>query len=286
MLALLCVSSPAPEQRITRIERELAKIERSLARSEVTASETREQIMNASKAQQLMFEAKLVGLQIDFKEQLRSTYGPLVRRVVRLEKVEEQNELNENSGRGCGYIANLTTTSKLTKLGGGRVGSVRLVRTPDGTLAALKQIRPNPAATYGDPDVGFHREVNAQMLGAAQNLGPRVLANCSSTAEILSEMMPAPWINDSRPCESSPNATSPPPPFCAEFEAVLDNMDANGLKQYDFKPEHLRRDGAGVLKMIDFGAVHPEHDVVGEGGLEPSRQPTHAKQMRRAAERT
>ena len=61
MLALLCVSSPAPEQRITRIERELAKIERSLARSEVTASETREQIMNASKAQQLMFEAKLVG---------------------------------------------------------------------------------------------------------------------------------------------------------------------------------------------------------------------------------
>ena len=74
MLCLLYVLSPvapsAPEQRITRIERELAKIERSLTRSEVTASETREQI-KASKAQQVMFEAKLVVLQNEFKEQLR-----------------------------------------------------------------------------------------------------------------------------------------------------------------------------------------------------------------------
>ena len=82
----------AEEQRVARIERELGKIER------VIATETKRRI-EASKALQVMFEAQLVVLQKDFKEQLRSKYEPLqmqidelIHRVERLEKVMEEEK--------------------------------------------------------------------------------------------------------------------------------------------------------------------------------------------------
>jgi hypothetical protein len=148
---------------------------------------------------------------------------------------------------GCRLIANLTSSSKL---GAGRVGSVRLVAMPDGTSAALKQHRPN--TSMGD----FHREVRTQAMAGA--LAPLVLATCRPRYEILSELLPAPWIQELRPCQSSPHAPSSaaPMPFCTEFVALLDAMDAIGLQQDDFKPEHLRRTSNGVLKMIDFSSVH------------------------------
>ena len=37
---------------------------------------------------------------------------------------------------------------------------------------------------------------------------------------------------------------------------MLAAMDAIGLQQDDFKPEHLRRTSNSVLKMIDFSSVH------------------------------
>ena len=52
---------------------------------------------------------------------------------------------------GCRFIANLTSISKL---GAGRVGSVRLMALHDGTSAALKQDFPGK-----DRQADFHREV-------------------------------------------------------------------------------------------------------------------------------
>ena len=146
---------------------------------------------------------------------------------------------------GCRFIANLTSISKL---GAGRVGSVRLMAMPDGTSAALKQDFPGK-----DRQADFHREVRTQTRAGV--LAPLVLATCGPRYEILSELLPAPWIEDLSPCRSSPHATSRLP-FCADFEALFAAMDAIGLQQDDFKPEHLRRTSTGVLKMIDFSSVH------------------------------
>ena len=146
---------------------------------------------------------------------------------------------------GCRFIANLTSISKL---GAGRVGSVRLMALPDGTSAALKQDFPGK-----NQQADFHREVRTQTRAGA--LAPLVLATCGPRYEILSELLPAPWIEDLRPCRSTPNATSPLP-FCADFLSLFNALDAIGLQQDDFKPEHLRRTSAGFLKMIDFSSVH------------------------------
>ena len=124
---------------------------------------------------------------------------------------------------GCRFIANLTSISKL---GAGRVGSVRLMALPDGTSAALKQDFPGK-----NQQADFHREVRTQTRAGA--LAPLVLATCGPRYEILSELLPAPWIEDLSPCRSSPHATSRLP-FCADFEALLAAMDAIGLQQDDF----------------------------------------------------
>ena len=159
---------------------------------------------------------------------------------------------------GCRFIANLTSISKL---GAGRVGSVRLMAMPDGTSAALKQDFPGK-----DQQADFHREIRTQTRAGA--LAPLVLATCGPRYEILSELLPAPWIEDIRPCRSTPNATSPPP-FCADFLSLLNALDAIGLQQDDFKPEHLRRTGAGVLKMIDFSSVHERAASMTKGEFAP-----------------
>lgn len=64
------IRKQAEEQRMTRIERELAKTER------VLAAETKRRI-EASKALQAAYEAKLVTLQQGFKEDIRSAFEPL-----------------------------------------------------------------------------------------------------------------------------------------------------------------------------------------------------------------
>ena len=91
---------------------------------------------------------------------------------------------------GCRFIANLTSISKL---GAGRVGSVRLMALPDGTSAALKQDFPGK-----NQQADFHREVRTQAMAGA--LAPLVLATCGPRYEILSELLPAPWIQELRPC--------------------------------------------------------------------------------------
>ena len=70
---------------------------------------------------------------------------------------------------GCRFIANLTSISKL---GAGRVGSVRLMAMPDGTSAALKQDFPGK-----NQQADFHREVRTQAMAGA--LAPLVLATSS-----------------------------------------------------------------------------------------------------------
>lgn len=64
------IRKQAEEQRMARIERELLKTER------VLAAETKRRI-EASKALQAAYEAKLVTLQQGFKEEIRSAFEPL-----------------------------------------------------------------------------------------------------------------------------------------------------------------------------------------------------------------
>jgi len=83
------IRKQAEERRLTRIERELTKIER------VIATETKRRI-EASKALQNMFEEKLSAMQVEFKEELRSTYEPLQEQIDglidRVDRLEQRME--------------------------------------------------------------------------------------------------------------------------------------------------------------------------------------------------
>lgn len=80
------IRKKAEEDRVARMEREIAKIEK------VLSTETKRRI-EASKALQTMFETKITKLQADFKEDLRQVFEPmqaqidaLVQRVELIEK--------------------------------------------------------------------------------------------------------------------------------------------------------------------------------------------------------
>jgi len=80
------IRKKAEEDRVARMEREIAKIEK------VLSTETKRRI-EASKALQTMFETKITNLQADFKEDLRQVFEPmqaqidaLVQRVELIEK--------------------------------------------------------------------------------------------------------------------------------------------------------------------------------------------------------
>lgn len=79
------IRKQAEDARVVRMERELGKIEK------VIATETKRRI-EASKALQVMFEAKLVAMQASFKQELRAAFEPLQERidalVSRVEKLE------------------------------------------------------------------------------------------------------------------------------------------------------------------------------------------------------
>jgi len=64
------IRKKAEEDRVARMEREIAKIEK------VLATETKRRI-EASKALQTLFETKITKLQQDFKEELRQVFEPL-----------------------------------------------------------------------------------------------------------------------------------------------------------------------------------------------------------------
>jgi len=85
----------AEEQRVQRMERELIKLE------QVLATETKRRI-EAGKALQTMFEAKVVALQREFKAELRGAFEPLQAQidglVARVEKLELTME-NERRDR-------------------------------------------------------------------------------------------------------------------------------------------------------------------------------------------
>lgn len=81
------IRKKAEEDRVVRMEREIAKLEK------VLATETKRRI-EASKALQSMFETKIVKLQQEFKEELRQVFEPLqmqidtlIARVENIEKV-------------------------------------------------------------------------------------------------------------------------------------------------------------------------------------------------------
>jgi len=86
------IRKQAEEQRVVRMERELGKIE------QVLATETKRRI-EASKALQTMFEAKVIALQKEFKADLRSAFEPLQAQIDALVGRVEQLELTMENER-------------------------------------------------------------------------------------------------------------------------------------------------------------------------------------------
>ena len=87
------IRKQAEEARVVRMERELGKIE------QVLATETKRRI-EASKALQTMFEAKVIALQREFKAELRAAYEPLQSQIDSLVgRVEELELTMENERR-------------------------------------------------------------------------------------------------------------------------------------------------------------------------------------------
>jgi hypothetical protein len=86
------IRKQAEEQRVVRMERELGKIET------VLATETKRRI-EASKALQTMFEAKVVAMQREFKAELRGAFEPLQSQIDALVARVEQLELTMENER-------------------------------------------------------------------------------------------------------------------------------------------------------------------------------------------
>merc|ERR1719247_3725186 len=86
------IRKQAEEQRVLRMERELSKTE------SVLATETNRRI-EASKALQLMFEAKVIALQKEFKAELRGAFEPLQAQIDALVGRVEQLELTMENER-------------------------------------------------------------------------------------------------------------------------------------------------------------------------------------------
>ena len=87
------IRKQSEEQRVVRMERELGKIET------VIATETKRRI-EASKALQTMFEAKVVAMQREFKAKLRGAFEPLQSQIDALvSRVEELELVMENERR-------------------------------------------------------------------------------------------------------------------------------------------------------------------------------------------
>lgn len=86
------IRKQAEEARVVRMERELGKIET------VLATETKRRI-EASKALQTMFEAKVIALQREFKSELRAAYEPLQSQIDALVGRVEQLELTMENER-------------------------------------------------------------------------------------------------------------------------------------------------------------------------------------------
>ena len=86
------IRKQAEEARVIRMERELGKIE------QVLATETKRRI-EASKALQTMFEAKVIALQKEFKGELRSAFEPLQAQIDALVSRVEQLELTMENER-------------------------------------------------------------------------------------------------------------------------------------------------------------------------------------------
>merc|ERR1740138_1252855 len=86
------IRKQAEEQRVVRMERELGKIEN------VLATETKRRI-EASKALQTMFEAKVLQLQKEFKADLRGAFEPLQAQIDALVGRVEQLELTMENER-------------------------------------------------------------------------------------------------------------------------------------------------------------------------------------------
>jgi hypothetical protein len=80
------IRKQAEEARVVRMERELGKIE------QVLATETKRRI-EASKALQTMFEAKVVAMQREFKSELRAAFEPLQSQIDAIVGRVEQLEL-------------------------------------------------------------------------------------------------------------------------------------------------------------------------------------------------
>ena len=86
------IRKQAEEQRVVRMERELGKIEN------VLATETKRRI-EASKALQTMFEAKVLAMQREFKAELRGAFEPLQSQIDALVGRVEQLELTMENER-------------------------------------------------------------------------------------------------------------------------------------------------------------------------------------------
>jgi len=87
------IRKQAEEQRVVRMERELGKIEN------VLATETKRRI-EASKALQSMFEAKVLAMQREFKAELRGAFEPLQAQIDALvSRVEQLEQTMENERR-------------------------------------------------------------------------------------------------------------------------------------------------------------------------------------------
>ena len=155
-----------------------------------------------------------------------------------------------------GGLCNASNYEVVRQLGSGVKGSVSLVRTADGAVAARKAFMQIPK--HQD----FGKEVKLQKLAAALQLAPRVLGSCWHDGPfIFSEVMGAPWL-DKTLAESycppdSLNRSAPQAlaPYCNEFSRLLALMDKQGFLQVDWQLDHTMRDGHGAQMVIDFGRV-------------------------------
>jgi hypothetical protein len=88
----------AEEDRVARMEREIAKIEK------VLSTETKRRI-EASKALQNMFEVKITAIQEEFKEELRTVFEPLQAQIDALVSRVETIEKTMQARRRRGWVS-------------------------------------------------------------------------------------------------------------------------------------------------------------------------------------